>query len=165
MSWVSIYRTNSQVSCLCSRCRCSPPLLSRFLHHFLSLPDLPSTGGTLSAGAGKKAEPQAAVADADADLEERLNNLRRDWAVAAAEAVNINTRISAIGFLFKASLAQHYLSERRSEAVWLSVRCVLHSLSLLCLISRFRPTGIINLPPVGLDVFYLCQPPWNGLSV
>lgn len=56
----------------------SPPLLSRFLHHFLSLPDLPSTGGTLSAGAGKKAEPQAAVADADADLEERLNNLRRD---------------------------------------------------------------------------------------
>lgn len=40
--------------------------------------DLPSTGGSLSVAAGKKAEPQAAVADADADLEERLNNLRRD---------------------------------------------------------------------------------------
>lgn len=42
------------------------------------LSDLPSTGGSLSAAAGKKAEPQAALADADADLEERLNNLRRD---------------------------------------------------------------------------------------
>lgn len=53
-------------------------LLFHFLHHLLSVPDLPSTGGSLSAAAGKKAEPQAAVADADADLEERLNNLRRD---------------------------------------------------------------------------------------
>lgn len=44
----------------------------------VSVPDLPSTGGSLSVAAGKKAEPQAAVADADADLEERLNNLRRD---------------------------------------------------------------------------------------
>lgn len=41
--------------------------------------DLPSTGGSLSVAGGKKAEPQAALADADADLEERLNNLRRDW--------------------------------------------------------------------------------------
>lgn len=40
--------------------------------------DLPSTGGNLSVAAGKKAEPQPALADADADLEERLNNLRRD---------------------------------------------------------------------------------------
>lgn len=40
--------------------------------------DLPSTGGSLSVAAGKKAEPQATLADADADLEERLNNLRRD---------------------------------------------------------------------------------------
>lgn len=39
--------------------------------------DLPSTGGSLSV-AGKKAEPQAALADADADLEERLKNLRKD---------------------------------------------------------------------------------------
>uniref|UniRef100_A0A3B3S396 Charged multivesicular body protein 2A n=1 Tax=Paramormyrops kingsleyae TaxID=1676925 RepID=A0A3B3S396_9TELE len=42
------------------------------------LSNLPSTGGSLSVAAGKKAEPQAAMADADADLEERLNNLRRD---------------------------------------------------------------------------------------
>lgn len=42
------------------------------------LSKLPSTdGGSLSVPA-KKAEPQAALADADADLEERLNNLRRD---------------------------------------------------------------------------------------
>ncbi|CAB1312042.1 unnamed protein product [Coregonus sp. 'balchen'] len=40
--------------------------------------DLPSTGGSLSVAGGKKAEPQPALADADADLEERLNNLRRD---------------------------------------------------------------------------------------
>lgn len=40
--------------------------------------DLPSMGGSLSVASGKKAEPQAALADADADLEERLNNLRRD---------------------------------------------------------------------------------------
>uniref|UniRef100_A0A8C9Q8N5 Charged multivesicular body protein 2A n=1 Tax=Spermophilus dauricus TaxID=99837 RepID=A0A8C9Q8N5_SPEDA len=41
--------------------------------------DLPSTGGSLSVGAGgKKAEATAsALADADADLEERLKNLRR----------------------------------------------------------------------------------------
>ena len=39
---------------------------------------LPATGGSLSVAGGKKAEPQAALADADADLEERLNNLRRD---------------------------------------------------------------------------------------
>lgn len=45
---------------------------------FVLIPsDLPSTGGSLSV-AGKKAEPQAALADADADLEERLNNLRKD---------------------------------------------------------------------------------------
>ncbi|KAG2455514.1 CHM2A protein, partial [Polypterus senegalus] len=42
------------------------------------LSNLPSTGGSLSVAAGKKAEPAAALADADADLEERLNNLRRD---------------------------------------------------------------------------------------
>uniref|UniRef100_A0A3B3BBM8 Charged multivesicular body protein 2A n=2 Tax=Atherinomorphae TaxID=1489913 RepID=A0A3B3BBM8_ORYME len=42
------------------------------------LSNLPSTGGSLSVAGGKKAEPQAALADADADLEERLNNLRRD---------------------------------------------------------------------------------------
>uniref|UniRef100_A0A3P9II69 Uncharacterized protein n=2 Tax=Oryzias latipes TaxID=8090 RepID=A0A3P9II69_ORYLA len=42
------------------------------------LSSLPSTGGSLSVAGGKKAEPQAALADADADLEERLNNLRRD---------------------------------------------------------------------------------------
>lgn len=41
------------------------------------LSNLPATGGSLSV-AGKKAEPTAALADADADLEERLNNLRRD---------------------------------------------------------------------------------------
>merc|ERR1719357_2324009 len=42
------------------------------------LSNLPSTGGSLSVAGGKKAEPQAALADADADLEERLNNLRKD---------------------------------------------------------------------------------------
>ncbi|KAG5262593.1 hypothetical protein AALO_G00276750 [Alosa alosa] len=42
------------------------------------LSSLPSTGGSLSVASGKKAEPQATLADADADLEERLNNLRRD---------------------------------------------------------------------------------------
>ncbi|XP_034564351.1 charged multivesicular body protein 2a [Notolabrus celidotus] len=42
------------------------------------LSNLPATGGNLSVAAGKKAEPQAALADADADLEARLNNLRRD---------------------------------------------------------------------------------------
>ncbi|XP_077357859.1 charged multivesicular body protein 2a isoform X2 [Festucalex cinctus] len=42
------------------------------------LSSLPSTGGSLSVASGKKAEPQAALADADADLEARLNNLRKD---------------------------------------------------------------------------------------
>ncbi|KAK6466614.1 charged multivesicular body protein 2a [Huso huso] len=42
------------------------------------LSNLPSTGGKLSVTAGKKAEPTPTLADADADLEERLNNLRRD---------------------------------------------------------------------------------------
>lgn len=44
----------------------------------MSVSDLPTAGGSLSVAGGKKAEPQAALADADADLEERLNNLRRD---------------------------------------------------------------------------------------
>lgn len=47
--------------------------------YYLIQTGLPSTGGSLSVAAGKKAEPQATLADADADLEERLNNLRRDW--------------------------------------------------------------------------------------
>jgi len=38
---------------------------------------LPSTGGTLSAGASKTPQAAAAVGDADADLEARLDNLRR----------------------------------------------------------------------------------------
>ncbi|MBN3315512.1 UBC12 enzyme, partial [Atractosteus spatula] len=42
------------------------------------LSNLPATGGSLSVAAGKKAEPTPTLADADADLEERLNNLRRD---------------------------------------------------------------------------------------
>ncbi|KAF6287760.1 charged multivesicular body protein 2A [Rhinolophus ferrumequinum] len=46
------------------------------------LSNLPSTGGSLSvAASGKKAEAAAsasALVDADADLEERLKNLRRD---------------------------------------------------------------------------------------
>ncbi|MBN3284019.1 CHM2A protein, partial [Polyodon spathula] len=42
------------------------------------LSNLPSTGGKLSVQTGKKAEPTPTLADADADLEERLNNLRRD---------------------------------------------------------------------------------------
>uniref|UniRef100_A0A673I6M7 Charged multivesicular body protein 2a-like n=2 Tax=Cyprinidae TaxID=7953 RepID=A0A673I6M7_9TELE len=51
-----------------------------FLYYpcYLIQTDLPSTGGNLSVATGKKAEPQATLADADADLEERLNNLRRD---------------------------------------------------------------------------------------
>ena len=55
--------------------------------HFPLLSDLPSTGNTISVGE-KKQQPAAAAAaaagggpvnDADADLEERLNNLRRQW--------------------------------------------------------------------------------------
>ncbi|XP_037133871.1 charged multivesicular body protein 2a [Syngnathus acus] len=42
------------------------------------LSNLPATGGSLSVASGKKAEPQASLADADADLETRLNNLRKD---------------------------------------------------------------------------------------
>ncbi|XP_077407137.1 charged multivesicular body protein 2a isoform X2 [Vanacampus margaritifer] len=42
------------------------------------LSGLPSTGGSLSVDSRKKAEPQATLADADADLEARLNNLRKD---------------------------------------------------------------------------------------
>ncbi|KAG8434174.1 hypothetical protein GDO86_012521, partial [Hymenochirus boettgeri] len=42
------------------------------------LSNLPATGGSLSVAGAKKGEPSAALADADADLEERLNNLRRD---------------------------------------------------------------------------------------
>ncbi|XP_061211066.1 charged multivesicular body protein 2a [Neopsephotus bourkii] len=42
------------------------------------LATLPPPGGALSAGEGRPAEPAAALADADADLEERLKNLRRD---------------------------------------------------------------------------------------
>ncbi|TSK14698.1 Charged multivesicular body protein 2a [Bagarius yarrelli] len=48
----------------------------------LSLSDelshLPSTGGSLSVADGRKAEPQSTLEDAEADLEERLNNLRRN---------------------------------------------------------------------------------------
>lgn len=49
-----------------------PPLKLLFVS------DLPATGGSLSIAGGKKAEPIPALADADADLEERLNNLRKD---------------------------------------------------------------------------------------
>ena len=49
-----------------------------FLQHSVFSSDLPTPGGNLSVAGGKKVEPQAALADADADLEERLNNLRRD---------------------------------------------------------------------------------------
>ncbi|XP_054933752.1 charged multivesicular body protein 2a [Dermacentor andersoni] len=44
------------------------------------LTDLPEAGGTLSAGAqkGKAAAAPAAVSDADADLQARLENLRRE---------------------------------------------------------------------------------------
>lgn len=41
------------------------------------LSNLPSTGGTLTTTAGTKV-PAAAVADADADLQARLDNLRRE---------------------------------------------------------------------------------------
>ncbi|NXT35268.1 CHM2A protein, partial [Pelecanoides urinatrix] len=39
---------------------------------------LPPPGGSLAAGGGRAPEAAAALADADADLEERLKNLRRD---------------------------------------------------------------------------------------
>ncbi|XP_056400408.1 charged multivesicular body protein 2a-like [Hyla sarda] len=42
------------------------------------LSNLPATGGSLSVAGAKKGEPTAALADADAHLEERLNNLQRD---------------------------------------------------------------------------------------
>lgn len=43
------------------------------------LTDLPEAGGSLSAGAQKgKAAAPAAVSDADADLQARLENLRRE---------------------------------------------------------------------------------------
>ncbi|XP_025916610.1 charged multivesicular body protein 2a, partial [Apteryx rowi] len=41
-------------------------------------PALPPPGGSLAAGEGRAPEAAAALADADADLEERLKNLRRD---------------------------------------------------------------------------------------
>lgn len=45
------------------------------------LSDLPSTGGTLSTAAASKNMPipAAGPADADADLQARLDNLRREW--------------------------------------------------------------------------------------
>ena len=42
------------------------------------LSNLPSTGGTLSTTTGGAKVPAAAVADADADLQARLDNLRRE---------------------------------------------------------------------------------------
>jgi len=42
------------------------------------LGDLPSTGGTLSTATGQKVPVAAAVGDADADLQARLDNLRRE---------------------------------------------------------------------------------------
>lgn len=60
-------------------CTRAPSIFRFLLEHRVSIAGLPSTGGSLSVAGGKKAEPQAALADADADLEERLNNLRRDW--------------------------------------------------------------------------------------
>ncbi|XP_064293653.1 charged multivesicular body protein 2a [Phalacrocorax carbo] len=42
------------------------------------LATLPPPGGSLAAGEGRAPEAAAALADADADLEERLKNLRRD---------------------------------------------------------------------------------------
>ncbi|NXW84132.1 CHM2A protein, partial [Alopecoenas beccarii] len=41
-------------------------------------PALPAPGGSLAAGEGRAPEAAAPLADADADLEERLKNLRRD---------------------------------------------------------------------------------------
>lgn len=79
MNWASICLMNFQVSSFYTSCLSATlSLVSYVLHEPVSVADLPSTGGSLSVAAGKKAEPQAAVADADADLEERLNNLRRD---------------------------------------------------------------------------------------
>lgn len=40
------------------------------------LKELPSTGGTLSAGQSTDKQP---LADVDADLQARLENLRREW--------------------------------------------------------------------------------------
>uniref|UniRef100_A0A6G1S094 Charged multivesicular body protein 2A n=1 Tax=Hypotaenidia okinawae TaxID=2861861 RepID=A0A6G1S094_9GRUI len=42
------------------------------------LATLPNPGGSLAAGEGRAPEAAAPLADADADLEERLKNLRRD---------------------------------------------------------------------------------------
>lgn len=46
-------------------------------HCSFGVADLPSTGASLSVAAGKKAEA-AVLEDADADLEKRLKNLRKD---------------------------------------------------------------------------------------
>lgn len=76
------------------------------LNYFVSAPDLPSTGGSLSVAAGKKADAQGAQMDADADLEARLQNLRREWTQqlldehTVAEAVNT----SILPSLFRFSL-------------------------------------------------------------
>lgn len=79
MNWASICLMNSQVSrSYVTLFFCHIALILNVFHQLPSVADLPSTGGSLSVAAGKKAEPQAAMADADADLEERLNNLRRD---------------------------------------------------------------------------------------
>lgn len=63
---------------------------------------LPSTGGTISAGASKAPQPVAAgggpPSDADADLEARLENLRRQW----------------LWFIYKNS----YVNKQRNIRVW-----------------------------------------------
>lgn len=44
-------------------------------------------GGNLAVPEAKKGEAQAAQMDADADLEARLHNLRRDWALQRLDIV------------------------------------------------------------------------------
>lgn len=156
MNWVSIYRTNSQVRSSCCRfCPLpslpfltSPPVGSRSSEHRRKLV---GSGGEESRAPGRRGRRGRRPGGATEQPPERLSSGGR------RSRRYKHTRISAIGFLFLASLAQHYLSEQCSEAVWLPVCCIFHLLSLLCLISRFQPTGIINLPPVGVDVFYLTE--------
>lgn len=151
MNWVSIYRTNSQVRSLCRFCRLpslpfltSPPVGSRSSEHRRKLI---GSGGEESRAPGRRGRRRRRPGGATEQPPERLSSSGRRGRRYK------HTRISAIGFLFKASLAQHYLSEQCSEAVC----CIFHLLGLLCVINRFQPTGIINLPPVGLDAFYLTE--------
>lgn len=60
-------------------------------------------GGNLAAPEAKKGEAQAAQMDADADLEARLHNLRRDWALQRLDTVALALKQAYSTFFFSFS--------------------------------------------------------------